>query len=143
MSNGKGMLIVHRREAKKILTSSIVIVLYEPNLSITLSRDGDSHMLPDSSEPKIVFASRTLSASVRNYAQIERKRFPWLLLFKWFHLYLYYGRRFPLITDHKPLLAILTPKRVFSPRQLPNFNAVLLLRTPTISNSSPQCPRQC
>ena len=50
--NGNGILIVHRREAKKIVTSSIVTVHKESNLSITMSRDGDSHILPDSSEPK-------------------------------------------------------------------------------------------
>ena len=54
--------------------------------------------MPNGEERPIAFASRTLQPSERNYAQLK------------FHQYLF-GRKFTLITDHKPLLAVLGQKK--------------------------------
>ena len=109
-------------EAKQVLTSSKVLVHYDPSLPITLAGDASaygigaviSHTMPDGTERPIAFASRTLSPSERHYAQLEKEALSLVFGIKRFHQYLY-GRKFTLVTDHKPLLAILGPKQGIPP----------------------------
>ena len=106
------------QQAKEALSSSHVLVNYGPALPITLAGDASaygigaviSHTLPDGSERPIALASRTLTTSERNYAQIEKEALLLIFGVKKFHHYLY-GRKFNLVTDHKPLLAILDEKK--------------------------------
>ena len=102
---------------KELLTSADVLTHFDINLPIRLECDASpvglgaviSHEMPDGSHRPIAYASRTLSKSERNYAQIEKEALALVFGVKKFHDYLY-GRPFTLVTDHKPLLTILGPK---------------------------------
>ena len=104
--------------AKDMLTTSKVLVHYDPSLPMKMAADASaygvgaviSHVLPDGTERPIAFASRTLTSSERNYAQLEKEALALIFGVKRFHKYLY-GRRFTMVTDHKPLTAILGPKK--------------------------------
>ena len=104
-------------DAKEALTSSTVLAHFDPKLPITLAGDASSygigavisHVYPDGSERPIAFASRTLTKSEKNYAQLEKEALSLIFGIKKFHQYLY-GHSFTLVTDHKPLLALLGPK---------------------------------
>ena len=65
--------------------------------------------MDDGQERPIAFASRTLSASEKNYAQVEKEALSLVFGVKRFHQFLY-GRKGTLVTDHKLLQAILGPK---------------------------------
>ena len=106
------------KTAKQLLTTSNLLIHYDPSLPLKLATDASqyglgaviSHVLPTGEERPIAFASRSLSASEKNYSQIDKEALSLIFGIKKFHSYLY-GRRFTLITDHKPLTSILGPTK--------------------------------
>jgi hypothetical protein len=102
---------------KHQLSHDRVLVHYDPKMEIVLACDASpygvgavlSHIVNGEERP-IAYASRTLTTSEKGYAQIEKEALGIIFGVQKFNKYLY-GRRFKLITDHKPLTAIFGPKK--------------------------------
>uniref|UniRef100_A0A914IEX9 RNA-directed DNA polymerase n=1 Tax=Globodera rostochiensis TaxID=31243 RepID=A0A914IEX9_GLORO len=105
-------------KAKQILLSDLLLTHYDPTRPIVVAADASqygigatlSHKGPDGSERVVEHACRTLTTSERNYAQIEREALALIFACQKFHRMIY-GRKFVLLTDHKPLLAIFGSKK--------------------------------
>ena len=103
---------------KKKLVDSTLLVHYDSQLPLRLASDASaygigaviSHVFPNGTEQPIAFASRTLTPAEKNYPQIEKEALSLVFGVQKFHQYLY-ARKFVLVTDHKPLCAILGPKK--------------------------------
>ena len=103
---------------KTILSKDTILVHYDPHLDIGISCDASNvgigtvlfHRYPDGSERPIANASKTLSPTQRRYSQIQREALAVIFGLKKFHHFLY-GRKFILVTDHKPLVAMFNPAK--------------------------------
>ena len=105
-------------EAKSAIASDRVLMHYDPMLPVRVASDASpygigavlSHVLPDGSERPVAFASRTLNKAESGYSQIDKEALGIVYGVKKFHEYLY-GRKFNLVTDHKPLTSIFHPQK--------------------------------
>ena len=69
------------QQLKQRLSSAEVLVHYDPSLPLQLACDASayrvgaviSHVFPNGEERPIAYASRTLTSSEKNYAQIEKE----------------------------------------------------------------------
>ena len=100
--------------AKEQLLSANVLTHYNLKMPIRLAcsyglRALISQVLPDGQETLIAFASIILYVSEKHDADIESEAISLIFGVKKFHKYLY-GRKYTLVTDHKPLTAILGSK---------------------------------
>jgi len=101
-----------------MLCSDTVLAYFDPTLEVGISCDASSvgigavlfHQYPDGSERPIFNVSKTLPGTQKKYGQIQKKVLAIMFAQKKFHQYLY-GRRFILITNHRPLLALFGPTK--------------------------------
>ncbi|XP_041565110.1 uncharacterized protein K02A2.6-like [Drosophila elegans] len=101
---------------KSHIINATQLAHFDEKLPLVLATDASSfgigvvlsHLQPDGGERPIVFASKTLDKHQVKYSQIEKEGLSIIFGVKRFHQYLY-GRKFILITDHKPLVTIFNP----------------------------------
>ena len=109
-------------EVKNILTSSPgpVLAYFDPAKDLTLQVDASKFGLGASLLQEgrpIAYASKSLTPTEVNYAQIEKELFAILFGCKRFHQYVY-GRHIRVETDHKPLIFIMKKPLVSAPPRL-------------------------
>nr|XP_055073117.1 uncharacterized protein K02A2.6-like [Misgurnus anguillicaudatus] len=100
-------------KCKDLLTDESVLVHYDPSLPLTLACDSSAygigavlqHTMPTGEERPVAYASRTLAPAEKKYSQIEKEGLALIFGVKKFHQYLW-GRKFKMVTDHKPLLTL-------------------------------------
>jgi transposase InsO family protein len=117
-------------DIKSALTSAPTLAHYDPKLPVVVSADASAygigavlaHRFPDGSERPVAFASRTLSSAERGYSQLDKEGLAIVYAVRKFTAYLW-ATPFTLLTDAKPLMAILAPKR-----GLPEFTTARLHR---------------
>ena len=99
--------------SKDLLTSSSLLVHFNPDLKLVLACDASAyglgtvlaHKYPNGTERPIGYASRSLSKAEKNYSQIEKEGLACIFGVNKFCSYLL-GHSFKLITDHKLLLTL-------------------------------------
>ncbi|XP_012532687.1 uncharacterized protein K02A2.6-like [Monomorium pharaonis] len=117
-------------QAKKDLKLAEVLINYDPKKELILTCDASdyglfavlSHPTPDGYRP-IAFASKTLLASEKKYAPIDKKARAIIFGVRKYYDYLY-GRDFILRTDNQPLARILGSKRgipIMAARRLQSY----------------------
>ncbi|XP_061186771.1 uncharacterized protein K02A2.6-like [Saccostrea echinata] len=105
-------------KVKELITSEQVLCHCNPYLPVCLATDASSygigailsHDFEDGAKRPMEFASRSLTKAEKGYSQIDKEALGIYWGVKKFHNYLY-GRRFTLITDHKPPVSIFHPKK--------------------------------
>ena len=110
------------QEAKTQLTSSCLLVHFDPEKQVILSCDASpygvgavlSHQMDDGSEKPVAFASRSLSPAEKKYSQLEKEGLSIIFGVKKFHDYLL-GRKFLILSDHKPLQHLFSATRPVPP----------------------------
>lgn len=104
---------------KETLSRDPVLKLYDPKKKTTIQCDASSEglgagLLQDN-QP-VAFASRSLTQTEKNYAQIEKEMLAIVFAAEHFHQYIY-GQKVEVISDHKPLQVIVKkPLHKASPR---------------------------
>ncbi|PIK51938.1 Transposon Ty3-I Gag-Pol polyprotein [Apostichopus japonicus] len=97
------------KKLKQLATEAPVLQFYDPKKPITLSVDSSQNglgaVLLQGGLP-VAYASKTLTPTQENYAQIEKEMLSITFGCERFHQYLY-GRSFVVESDHKPLETIM------------------------------------
>ena len=109
------------QELKLIITNAPVLKYFDPKLPIKVSSDASKSGLGATLEQKhgdnwypVAFASRSMTSSETNYAQIEKEILSIVFACERFNDFLY-GQRFLVENDHKPLKDIFKKTVLKSP----------------------------
>jgi transposase InsO family protein len=108
------------RAVNAALSSAPTLTHFDPQRTLVVSADAGpaglgavlAHRDDEDREWPIAFASRSLSKAEQNYSQIDKEATALMFGLKKFETFLW-GRAFILVTDHRPLVAILGPKKAF------------------------------
>ena len=103
---------------KDLLCMDTVLAHFDPSQQIGISCDASDvgigavlfHRYDDGSERPIANVSKTLTSTQRKYSQIQKEALSIVFALHKFHQFLY-GRKFILVTDHKPLIALFGPNK--------------------------------
>eukprot|EP00117_Sycon_ciliatum_P008805 scpid39753/ scgid0465/ Retrovirus-related Pol polyprotein from transposon 17.6; Protease; Reverse transcriptase; Endonuclease len=126
LSKGKAWTWDHAQQTafeatKEELCKPTCLQLYDPNYSTKLSADASSYGLgavlyqrssPETTWRPVACASRSLTPAERNYAQIEKEALAITWATSRFEMYLLGMHTFLIETDHKPLVPLLSMKRL-------------------------------
>lgn len=108
------------RKIKELICDSSKLSFYDPTKEVTIENDASEYgigsVLLQETKP-IAYASRSLTSSERNYAQIEKEMLAIVFGFSKFHYYVY-GRKVNVTTDHKPLLGIMNKPLAKAPKRI-------------------------
>ena len=132
-----------------------ILAHFDPKLSIILATDSSdggvgaviSHRYSDNTERPIAYASMTLNKSERNYSQVEKDALAIIFGVKKFYNYLA-GRKFEIISDHKPLTTIFNPSKslpVYALNRLQRWAMILMSFNYTIKykSTAEHCNADC
>ena len=117
-------------EAKRLVASKQVLTHYDPQLPVIIQTDACeagisgvmSHVMPSGEEKPVVFLSRALSQSERNYSQLDREALAIHWTIKKLYRFLFL-KHFTLVTDCQALTSIFNPSRA-----IPTMSAQRLQR---------------
>jgi len=101
------------KNIQKILQSEPVLAPYDVTKEVSLICDASSIAIGATLEQDghpVIYISKKLSEAEKNYAQIDREALAIVWAIEKLRNYLY-GRRFTLVTDHKPLTFIFDDKK--------------------------------
>ena len=106
------------KKIKWLLCTETVLAHYDPSLPLDLSCDALEcgiaavlfHRFADGSERPILNISKILSTTQRRYSQIQKEALSLVYALRKFHQFLY-GRKFIVVTDHKPLVTLFAPDK--------------------------------
>ena len=98
---------------KSLLSTDTVLANFDASVPIGIACDVSNvgigatlfHPYPNGSERPVANVSKALSKSQRNYSQIQKEALAIIFALKKFYQFLF-GRKFILVTDHKPLIAM-------------------------------------
>jgi len=97
------------RRLKELLSAADVLAHFVPSLSSGVACDASAVGIGGSERP-IANISKTFTASQCNYSQIQKEALAIIYALKKFFQYLY-GRKFVLVKDHQPLVAMFGPNK--------------------------------
>lgn len=109
------------QEIKRMITDTPVLKYYDIDKPVTIQSDASKNSLGccllQQGQP-VAFASRAVTRTEQNYAQIEKECLSIVFACHRFHHYLYGRESITAETDHKPLVTICKKSLLSAPKRL-------------------------